>query len=158
MGRILLVDDTRTILEVLKVHLMGRGHEFVTAADGRQALNAAVRTRPDLIISDVMMPHMNGLELCRELKRTRGLESTPFILISSQWTNEKRMEALQLGAVACLDKPVEAEWLCKVVDRLVPATPSSSSGVRKTAGEPPTSRIDRVDDAALHILRNATKR
>jgi CheY-like chemotaxis protein len=125
MGKILLVDDTRTMVEVLKVHLMGRGHAFLTAGDGMAALAIARRERPDLVISDVLMPRLSGLGLCKELKRTPETAHTPIVLISSQWNNERRLEALHAGAVACLDKPVQASWLAKVVDRLVPPTASS---------------------------------
>ena len=140
MGRVLLVDDSRTMLAVLEAHLMGRGHDFATAADGREALGVAGRVRPHLIIADVMMPRMNGLELCRALQDDERLKATPFILVSSQWTDAQRMEALQLGAVACLDKPIEAEWLRRIVDRLVPPVGSTPTISTHPEDPPPVSR------------------
>jgi CheY-like chemotaxis protein len=119
MAKILLVDDTRTMVEVLKVFLKGHGYEYVVARDGREAVAVAEREHPDLIISDVMMPVMNGVELAREIKRTPGLSHIPIILISSQWNTERRNEALAAGAVICLEKPLQDAWLVKVVDRLV---------------------------------------
>ena len=119
MGKILIVDDTRTMVALLKAHLAGLGHEYVTATDGREALLVVEREKPDLVISDVMMPNMSGLDFIRELKSRPAHAQTPVVLISSQWNTERRMEALQAGAVACLGKPLQVNWLTKIVAQLV---------------------------------------
>jgi two-component system alkaline phosphatase synthesis response regulator PhoP len=138
MAKILLVDDTRTMIEVLKVHLMGRGHVFLVAADGLEALAVARREHPALIISDVMMPKLDGLQLCQKVRATPSIEHTPIVLISSHWTNERRLGALRSGAVACLDKPLQAAWLAKIADRLAPPTPSSRPQSHDPDANPPS--------------------
>jgi chemosensory pili system protein ChpA (sensor histidine kinase/response regulator) len=112
---ILLVDDSKTVLSVLRTYLMGAGFEFVAASDGRDALRLAMRTRPAVVISDVEMPHVDGLELCRVIRTAPGLTRTKVILISSKWTTERQEEAKRLKVDSCLQKPVDSSELARLV-------------------------------------------
>ena len=74
--KVLLVDDEPDILDFLKYNLVREGYQIFAATNGREAVNIAKREHPHLIILDIMMPEMDGIETCEELRRTAGLEDT----------------------------------------------------------------------------------
>jgi chemosensory pili system protein ChpA (sensor histidine kinase/response regulator) len=113
--KILLVDDSKTVINVLRTYLMGAGFEFLEASDGRDALRIAMRERPALVISDVEMPRLSGLELCRTIRTAPGLAHTKVVLISSKWTTERQEEAKRLRVDAWLQKPVDSMGLARLV-------------------------------------------
>lgn len=117
--KVLLVDDSRTVRCVLRTYLMGLGYDFVHAEDGDEGLRAALREQPDLIISDIQMPGLDGMSLCRALRRAPGLRHTRLVLISSRWTPSRREEARQLGVDARLDKPVSCADLADLTRQLI---------------------------------------
>ncbi len=82
--RILLVDDEPHILQVLAIKLRNAGYEVTTANDGEEALETATSTIPDLVITDVQMPYMNGVELCRGLAADPRTQSLPVILLTAR--------------------------------------------------------------------------
>ncbi len=82
--RILLVDDEPHILQVLAIKLRNAGYEVTTASDGEEALEMATSTIPDLVITDVQMPYMNGVELCRGLAADPSTQSVPVILLTAR--------------------------------------------------------------------------
>jgi CheY-like chemotaxis protein len=84
MPTILLVDDEPDILAVLQMALMWRGYRVLLSKDGKAALDAAGRSLPDLIVTDYNMPQMDGIELCRQLKRYPVLAEIPVIMVSAQ--------------------------------------------------------------------------
>ena len=83
MNTVLLVDDEPSLLDIYTLVLEDLGHVVATAADGEEALQLAPRLRPDLIITDLMMPRMNGLELCLQLREDPRLRGVPVIIHSS---------------------------------------------------------------------------
>ncbi len=109
-----------TVLCVLRTYLMGGDYEYLQASDGRTGLRTALRDQPDLIVSDVQMPGVDGMELSRVLRAAPGLQSCKLVLISSKWTKERLAEAAKIGVDACLHKPVKPDELAKLVDRLLP--------------------------------------
>lgn len=127
MQRILIVDDMPDNLYFLEVLLKGNGFEVVSAANGAEALVMAREAAPDLIISDILMPVMDGYTLCREWRSDEVLELIPFIFYTATFTEKKDEElALSLGADRFLVKPMEPESLMAVV-REVLAGPTVSS-------------------------------
>ena len=101
--RILLADDLRNFLD-LEVSFLKRADVTVlTANDGIEALKIAKQEKPNLILLDIEMPRMSGLECCRILKRDPVLNRTPLIIISA---NHQRDEALRAGCDECLEKPI----------------------------------------------------
>lgn len=82
--RILVVDDEPHILQVLAIKLRNAGYEVTTASDGEEALEMATSTIPDLVITDVQMPYMNGVELCRALAADPRTQSLPVILLTAR--------------------------------------------------------------------------
>jgi DNA-binding response OmpR family regulator len=118
--RVLVVDDDRVIQQLLQVNLELEGYEVVgTAADGEAALEEAERLRPDLIILDIMMPKMDGLEVCRRLREHPGLARVPVLLLSARAQDLDIRAGLASGASAYLTKPFDPAELVEVVGRLL---------------------------------------
>ncbi len=113
--KVLLVDDTRTLLSLIQVYLMGWGIEFVEAKDGLEGLAKAKATRPDLVVSDVRMPGMDGFELCAAIRSDQDLHQTPLVLLTSLNDEASRRKGKLVGATAFLTKPVAVEELRRTV-------------------------------------------
>ncbi len=108
---ILIVDDNETNRDILHTRLTTHGYATIQAGDGEAALDAATRHRPDLILLDVMMPKLDGIETCRRLKSDRGLPFTPVILVTSRSDTKDVVEGLDAGADEYLTKPVDQQAL-----------------------------------------------
>ncbi|HYG69663.1 MAG TPA: response regulator [Anaeromyxobacteraceae bacterium] len=113
--KVLLVDDTRTLLSLIQVYLMGWKIEFVEAKDGVEGLAKAKEHKPDLVISDVRMPGMDGFELCAAIRADAVLHATPIVLLTSLNDDTSRKKGKLVGASAFLTKPVSVEELRKTV-------------------------------------------
>ncbi len=108
--RILSVDDNAENLYLLETMLRSCGYEMVSAHNGVEALEQLERERVDLIVADILMPQMDGFELCREVKRREALRHIPFVFYTSTYTDKKDEElGLRLGASRFIMKPVEPE-------------------------------------------------
>jgi two-component system cell cycle sensor histidine kinase/response regulator CckA len=110
MKRILLVDDNGTNLYMLRTLLQGHGYEVDEARDGAAALEIASRVRPDMVVSDLLMPVMDGFALLRRWKADERLKTVPFVVYTATYTDprDERL-ALSLGADAFILKPAEPE-------------------------------------------------
>lgn len=113
--KVLIVDDTKTLLSLIQIYLMGWGLEFVEAHDGLEGLRKARESRPDLVISDVRMPEMDGFELCAALRADPALHATPVVLLTSLADAASRSKGSLVGASAFLTKPVTVQDLRSVV-------------------------------------------
>src|SRR5215213_388899 len=119
-GRVLIVDDDRRIVDLLVDLLQLEGYEVATAADGSEALELAVSFDPDLVVSDVVMPVLGGLELCRRLKEDPRTAYIPVLLISGLIpSNDAGIEGLHAGSDYYIDLPFRNEELLVKVARLV---------------------------------------
>jgi DNA-binding response OmpR family regulator len=108
---ILVVDDDPAMREVLGEGLAQRGYRVVTAPDGHEGLRLARSERPALVISDVVMPGMDGWELCRQLREDPTLAKIPFLFLSSMGESADRAHGLELGADDYVSKPVNLREL-----------------------------------------------
>ncbi len=106
-ARILVVDDIRTNIKVLEAKLTSEYYEVITAASGPEALEAAAAQKPDLILLDVMMPGMDGFEVCRRLKADPETAHVPVIMVTALGDPEDRVQGLSAGADDFLTKPVD---------------------------------------------------
>jgi DNA-binding response OmpR family regulator len=110
-GRILVVDDQRANVEMLAGVLTARGYEVLTATDGEAALEQVRQGNPDLVVSDILMPQMDGYELCRRLRREPATTLLPVILLTSLDPLQERVNGIDAGADDFLSKPVNWEEL-----------------------------------------------
>jgi CheY-like chemotaxis protein len=109
MTHVLIVDDREADRNLLKMLLERNGYRVTVAGDGVQALAAARRDRPDAIVSDVLMPNMDGFALCHAWMQDAEFSAIPFIFYSANLTSpEDKHVAMALGAVCYLIKPLEA--------------------------------------------------
>ena len=105
--RILIVDDTPANVEILQMRLAAHGYEILTAGDGEEALEIIGDQRPDLILLDIMMPKIDGIEVCRRVKADDALPFIPIILVTSKADPKDIVAGLEAGAEEYLTKPVE---------------------------------------------------
>jgi len=106
---ILVVDDSPVNLQVLVRTLHGTGHRILAARDGRTALDIMTRARPDLVLLDVMMPDIDGFDVCRAIKADPQGPDTIVIFLSALGDVSDKVSGLQLGAVDYITKPIQAE-------------------------------------------------
>ena len=105
--RVLIVDDTPANVHILQARLAANGYEIVTATDGEEALAAVRDARPDLILLDVMMPKLDGFEVCRRLRADASLPFIPIILITAKNDPKDIVAGLEAGGDEYLTKPVD---------------------------------------------------
>ncbi|MBW1783680.1 MAG: PAS domain S-box protein, partial [Deltaproteobacteria bacterium] len=120
MSKILIVEDNAESRYLLERLLASKGHHIIAAENGEEALRFAHEDRPEVIISDIMMPVMNGFRLCREVKKDPGLRQIPFIFYTAtfvQETDEKL--AMSLGASRFVIKPTEGEAFLKILQEVL---------------------------------------
>jgi len=110
-SRILLVEDDAPFARALERRLTVEGYVVACAADGREGMRAIVTFEPQLVISDWMMPHVDGLELCRAIKTGLGDEAPYFILLTAKDERQGRIEAFETGADDYLVKPCHPDEL-----------------------------------------------
>ncbi|BAF60012.1 MAG: response regulator transcription factor [Pelotomaculum sp.] len=119
MPKILVVDDEKNILELVRFNLEREGYQVLTALDGPQGLELARAERPDLIVLDVMLPGMNGLEVCREMHRDAATKNIPVIMLSARAEELDRVLGLEMGADDYITKPFSPrELVARIKARL----------------------------------------
>src|SRR5215472_13284525 len=106
-ARILVVDDNETNRDILVTRLTTQGYELLQASDGEAALAATAQHRPDLILLDVMMPKLDGFEVCRRLKTDATLPLIPIILVTAKGSSQDVVAGLEAGADEYLTKPID---------------------------------------------------
>ena len=109
--RILVVDDEPHIRQILKFTLEKAGYQVFTATDGEEALGRAVETKPHLVLLDVMMPRMDGYEVCRKMREDFGLSQIPEIMLTAKGDQRDRITGLEGGATDYLVKPYSNDEL-----------------------------------------------
>jgi len=117
--KILIVDDEVQINKMLAIRLQANGYDTLSAFDGEQALEQAKVGNPDLVILDVMMPKLDGFEVCRRLKNDAALRNIPVLMLSVKVEEGARDWARVSGANDYLAKPFEAEVLLEKIRKLL---------------------------------------
>jgi CheY-like chemotaxis protein len=115
--RVLLVEDTDSLRELFARMLRNRGFEVCEAADGSVALERLAEFTPDVVLTDLMMPHLDGFGLMRRLRAMPGLGSVPIVVMTAMNSEEAEREARRAGASDFLPKPMEAGTLFDRVGR-----------------------------------------
>jgi two-component system, OmpR family, alkaline phosphatase synthesis response regulator PhoP len=127
MKTVLVVDDERNIVELVRLYLEKEGFAVVTAADGEQALVQYERTDPDLVVLDLMLPKLDGFEVCRELRR-RG--DVPILMLTARSEDVDAIVGLELGADDYVTKPFNPRALVARVKAILRRTDATAKGGR----------------------------
>ena len=116
--KILIVDDNLTNLKLLKLWLKKGEYEVITAENGKIALERTVEEKPDIIISDINMPVMDGFQLCREVKLDRRIQSTIFIIYSASYLHKDgEKTARDVGVDLYIHKPIKRQKFLEIIRR-----------------------------------------
>src|SRR5207302_1214890 len=118
-GRILIVDDQRAIAEMMAGVLQGRGYEVLTAFDGETALRQVRTERPDLLVSDILMPGMDGYELCRRVRSDPLTALLPIVFVTSLEPLAERINGLEEGASEYMSKQVNMDKMFARVNTML---------------------------------------
>jgi DNA-binding response OmpR family regulator len=146
MSRILIVEDEAALSDLVRSHLENEGHTVEQAFDGRQALVAADRARPDLVILDWMLPVLDGLTVCRELRRKHLM---PILMLTARGDVSDRVTGLQVGADDYLGKPFSIVELSARVGSLLRRV-AIDSATTTSDGSQPIAFGPLVLDAVAH--------
>jgi DNA-binding response OmpR family regulator len=134
-GRVLVVDDDETVREVLRRYLSRDGHQVLEAADGPAALHLVHSARPDLVVLDLMLPGLDGLEVCREIRKT---STVPVIMLTALGQESDRVVGLEYGADDYVVKPFSPRELALRVGRVL----DRSRGTQPPSGSEPAASAD----------------
>jgi two-component system alkaline phosphatase synthesis response regulator PhoP len=127
--KILIADDEPDILEILRYNLQGEGYEVHTAKNGIEAIEAAKKVNPDLIILDIMMPGKNGIEVCNTLRLQPAFKETLIIFLSALSDEPTEIKGLETGADDYLTKPISPKVLISKVNALFRRLNKEESGI-----------------------------
>lgn len=145
-AKILLVDDDPTLLRFVGEYLRGDGYEVLTAASGQDALKSSYQNHPDLIVLDVMMPGMDGWEVCARL---REMSATPIIIVTGKTTESDKLRGFKLGADDYVTKPFSFAELSARIQAVL--------GRSKTSTQEPGSLIS-IEDLIINLDKRTVKR
>jgi len=119
MAKILAVDDSAAMRQMVGATLMAAGHDVEQASDGQEALQIAATKPFDLVITDVNMPVMNGLELVRKLRTLPTYRGVPLLVLTTENSTERKMEGKEAGATGWLVKPFNPDRLLSTIARVL---------------------------------------
>lgn len=131
---ILCIDDDRLVLGICTGALEGRGYRVVMATHGRAGIEVAKKERPDLILLDIMMPDMDGFEVCRCLRAEPNLLHTPIVLLTAMSKPDLETQGADAGATLTLRKPFSPDQVVQTVEDLLGR--KANPGSREEKGDP----------------------
>lgn len=138
-GKILVVDDDQDILEMLGYNLRKEGYDVQTADDGKKAIATSAEFRPDLIILDVMMPEMDGIEACREIRALPGMDQAVIAFLTARGEDYSQIAGFDAGADDYITKPIKPRVLLSRVQALM----------RRQGGRSETRTADRFGEIVI---------
>lgn len=153
---ILIIEDDADIAKLIEWHLQSEGHKTLTASDGIKGLETAITARPDLIVLDLMLPGMDGLNVCKTLKRNKATENIPIIMLTAKGEEVDRVVGFELGVDDYVVKPFSPrEFVLRVLAvlrRFEPDREESSSIIRhQDLFIDPESYRASIGDEPLHL-------
>lgn len=123
-GPLLIVEDIPHVLELLEVTLKYKGYKVTCAHNGKEALECVRKERPSLIITDIMMPKLNGFALAQRIRSDPKTQDIPIVFVSATFiTPEDKQFAMSLGAVTFLEKPIDTQELLLTIGEILTGTP-----------------------------------
>lgn len=130
-ARILVVEDNPMNMKVVLMTLKRQGYTLLEAVDGEEALEVATREKPDLILMDIQLPKMDGLEVTRRLRQMPEFEQTPIIALSAYAMKGDRERGMEAGFDDYLSKPVNTRELPKVIEDMLSKGRGTDSGTEE---------------------------
>ena len=149
---VLVADDDPSILEILKLGFRTKGYEVITASDGKSAIQAIEQNRPDLLVLDIEMPHLTGIEVLRHLRK--DWPTLPVVIMTAHGTISLAVEAMKEGATEFITKPFEMEQLLLVIQKAL-----EREGLRREVEvlrNEVDSRYDTISSGNAEMLRVLT--
>jgi two-component system chemotaxis response regulator CheY len=119
MKTVLTVDDSASVRQMVKFTLAGSGYTIMEAEDGRDGLAKAGSAQVDMVVTDLNMPNMNGMDLIRELRKLPAYKGTPIIFLTTESSPEMKQEGKAAGASGWLTKPFNQEQLLSIVKKFI---------------------------------------
>lgn len=149
--RILLVDDEPDILEFVGYNLSREGFEVYTAPNGLIAIEKAREIAPNLVLLDVMMPEMDGMETCRKLKEIPELARTSIVFLSARGEDESQLQGFELGADDYITKPIHPKLLVSRIKAIL----KRAEGVEHEAEMPASKDVITIDKERFVVVKNS---
>ena len=125
--KILIVDDEEDLVKLVKYHLERDGYKALSAGNGEDALFLVRRERPELVVLDIMLPKIDGLEVCKKIKADPSLENTAIVMVTAKGEESDIMAGLKLGADDYVTKPFSPKELVARVQAVLRRTKTSST-------------------------------
>ena len=148
--RLLIVDDEPKLLRAVAVDLQGEGYDVATARSGTEALVAVAQRLPDLIVSDIRMPGMDGYELARRLRHNQSSALIPIVFLTAKDQTKDRIEGFRNGVDAYLTKPFEPDELVAVIASILRRVERTHAQIARVVGKAEASKApDDFYDEAL---------
>jgi phosphate regulon transcriptional regulator PhoB len=152
MKRILIIEDDRDIVELVRYNLANEGFQVTAASDGSAGLSALKKTPPDLLLLDLMLPKLSGLDICREVRRDESLNRLPILMLTARGDEADRVVGLEMGADDYVTKPFSPrELIARVKALLRRAEPPSDAPriieIGKLAIDPASYRVSHAGKA-----------
>ena len=116
---ILVVEDEEALLRLQSILLVIKGYKVERATDGQAALEAVTRIKPDLILLDIMIPKIDGFEVCRQIKANEATRHIPVIMLTAKKSREDRIMGEQVGVDLYITKPYKSAMLIETIQRLL---------------------------------------
>ena len=117
--KVLAIDDSRTIRNLLAATLEEAGFEYVSAVDGREGVDMYEDVAPDVVITDINMPVMDGIEFIKNVRATGNHQSLPILILTTETSQDKRDQGKAAGGTGWIVKPFDPEKLISVIHRVV---------------------------------------
>jgi len=147
--KILIIEDEEGIIHLLNLYLKDAGYEVLVAKDGADGLALHARTHPDLVILDIMLPALDGFEVCR---RIRAWSKTPIMMLTARGDEEDRIEGLDLGADDYLVKPFSPRELVSRVRAILRRVENQEAGGVQSAGNSQSQSVLRFPSLTIDLL------
>lgn len=143
-GTVLVIDDEKDLVELVRFNFDREGFDVLAAADGRSGLKLATEHQPDVVLLDVMMPGMDGLEVCRELRADARTQRLPIIMLTARAAETDRIVGLEIGADDYVTKPFSPRELVARVKAVL----------RRTAPQPDGTSVTRRGKLLVDVARH----
>jgi twitching motility two-component system response regulator PilG len=117
--KILIVEDEESLLKLESILLTSRGYEVKGVADGQAALDVVVTMKPDLVLLDIMLPEIDGFEVCRQIKTNEATKHIPVIMLTAKKSREDMARGEQVGADWYITKPFKSAMVIETIQRFI---------------------------------------